>query len=972
MRARRATRLSLVSFVALQAAIAQPSGCTCEEPLTETVCAFTVEPSGANQIIDFGEVAVGSERARTLRITNTGTVGLTEFTFEFSERNATHYRVVTAEDFRVDINTNETVSVVFAPLAESTNLGSSFTVAHPAVGGAACSAFNVVVDGDGYAPLVEPDGGVPDGGDGDGDAGVDAGEDGGAADGGDGDGDGGTFVDAGVVTPPDSGVLLDPNAEWESKGALAEGRGGFALVRLPDDTLVVVGGHGPGGESLDTIERFDPVTNVSTVVGHMRVPRVFPGAAVLASGRVLIVGGASSLVDGVLLTTVEVFDPSEADPTASVECVQGQGTCDLDDVTGGLGLVDVPRLAPLVVASPVSERALVVFGRYDVELDGDLAPEQGHIDLTGTPNEVADFQVEARVGGAAATLPNGQVVVAGGRNQAGALLDDVLLVDGESGDISTLGVTITPRAFGGAAALSTGDVVVVGGFTTGGAPATQIERIVDVTGAPSTSNLATPVLPVRLSPTVAALSGDLVLVAGGAPSLPTDVDDAVVPLASADVLVPLPGGNFVRLSPSNALATPRFDHQSAVSTTGERVWFVGGIATVPRRAGLHAIERYDLVENAFGGAGILGLGTALEAAAWPPSGGLLSSGGTDPHTGAITTRNVVYDVETDLYTELAPLGSARRDHTITRLADGVAYLVAGGRDASGQVLTSASLYIAVAPDFDEPLPVTLVRARAEHTATLLDDGRVLLCGGKGTLGEPLDTCEVFTPPVDVQNPATYGTASFELTLGRMSAGRYAHSATLLETGEVLLIGGGDVEQDLVPADLFDPGETRVDETGAPAFARRAHAAVFLGSGRVLVVGGETGIGGLGPTATVEVYERANEVFVPAGELVTARVAPAAFRLLDGQVLVVGGTTNGGGSSSVSLANAELYTPDAFGVGTFENIDIPLDAARSAVVGVDVYGRAVVASGHRKDGALANGAEHRTPLFFVERLMNPDD
>jgi len=960
---RRSLLAALLALLALN-----PIACNCDDDLNELECGFTVEPSGPNSVIDFGEVEVGRERARTIRITNTGTVALTDFEFTFSERNSTHYRVTFPADFGIDLNSSATLSVVFAPLAESTNLGSSFTVAHPAVSGVSCGAFNVIVDGDGYASLIEDDAGVPDGGDGDG--GADGGEDGGAPDGG--DGDGGSFVDAGIVTPPDAGVELGPNAEWEAKGALQEPRAGFATVLLDDGTVLVIGGFGAAGDARASIERYDPTTGLSLVVGHMRVPRAWPGAARMPSGKVAIVGGRSSLTGGLDLSTVEIFDPAADDAATSVTCAAGQGDCDLDDVTAGSGLLVSGRTDPLVVASTTDDRVFVIFGRAIASGEEVLVEERVVVTLGQTPTAtVSAANAPERSGETRIPLADGRVVVVGGRSSALAPLGDAWIIDPDATTVTDLGFSVTPRAMGGGAVLSTGDVLLVGGVGTNGALLTQVERISDVTGTPGVELLANPVVTGRISPSVVTLADDLVLVAGGTASLPQSAAASVVPLTSADVLVSLPSGGVLRLSPSNQLATPRFMHGAVASSDGAFVYFIGGTSTVPRLSAHAAIEHFDVVFNAFDGAGLLGPGSAHEVAAWPPGGGVLASGGTDPHTGAITSRNRLYDAETDLQVELSPLEGPRRDHSVTRLADDVVYLVAGGRDASGQVLSSASLYVPLAVDFDVALPVSLVRARAEHTTTLLDDGRVLLCGGKGALGEPLDTCEVFNPPTVLQNPATYQTASFELVAGRMSAGRYAHTSTLLDTGEVLLTGGGDVEVDLVEADLFDPVETRVDETGVPMVARRGHTAIFLGSGRVLLVGGEVGIGGLGPTKTTEVYERANEFFIPSGEMGVARAGAAAFRLLGGEVLVVGGATFGGGAfPTESLLTAELYTPDPFGTGTFENIDIPLNTARSDIVGLDVYGRAVVVGGTRRDGTLASGAERRTPLFFVERLMNP--
>src|SRR5437868_10186037 len=68
--------------------------------------------------------------------------------------------------------------------------------------------------------------------------------------------------------------------------------------------------------------------------------------------------------------------------------------------------------------------------------------------------------------------------------------------------------------------------------------------------------------------------------------------------------------------------------------------------------------------------------------------------------------------------------------------------------------------------------------RADHTATLLPDGRVLIAGGLVENGIFLDSMELYDPRTGSFKPA-----------GTMSSKRVGHSATLLPGGRVLLAGG---------------------------------------------------------------------------------------------------------------------------------------------------------------------------------------
>ncbi len=955
------------------------SGCNCEGDLDRTDCNFSVT-AGSNGAVDFGEVEVGRENARTVVVENLGNVRLADFEVLFSERNDVHYRTNLDDDFAVSIGTSQTFSVIFAPQAESTNLGSSFTISHPAQGGDACPSYQITLDGEGYARFNLPDAGVGDGGDGDGDGGL---GDGGPGDGGDGDGDGGVvLVDAGVVTPPDGGVDIEPTTKWSARGALQKARSHFAAVPLADGTIVAIGGYGENGQATTSIERFDPATGISEEVADMTVARAEPGAARLPSGLVVIVGGLSSAIDGVLVTTVEVFDPD----TAQVVCLTGQGDCDLDDIDQGLGLLDLGRLSPLVTAvvpdpnaGTLPDIVSVSLGRTVVA--GLSVPAGGGvtIDLTGVNPAVSDIAgadtIVPRVGEARAVWDDGSFVAIGGVDPALNVLTDVVTFDASTQTMATAPVAVAARAFGQAAVRPIdGAVMVAGGQDGAGAAQAAVEELVDVWGTPMVVLHDEVEVDDRRAGSMLALDGDILVLAGGTSRdlLALEPGDSFVPLRSAELLVPFLTSSFLRVGADNDLATGRiFGQQLVLPPDRDVAVYLGGTSTFPRRTAHPAIERFWLNETRFETYGLMGPGSAHVAMANNGQGALLSAGGIDPHTGALSTRVRAYDAETHAYDELPALAQPRRDFSITRLGDNAAYLIAGGRDEAGQVLGSASLYVPLnAAGFDEPLPFALQRPRADHTATALADGRVLLCGGVGTGGEPLDTCEVFVPPPVLQDPGTYDQASFDLVEGRLSAGRVGHTATLLENESVLLVGGGDVEQDLVPADVFDPATDSLETTGQPTVARRDHVAIGLGSNRVLIAGGEVYFGGLAPTATAEVYEGVNGIFLPVEDMDKARTNPAALLLGDGSVLIFGGTELGADNFPTrSIKLAEWYQPGVTGVGTFESIDLPLTYARSDLAGVTVFGRGVAASGTRRDGVLSTGSEQRTPLFFVDRLLN---
>ena len=73
--------------------------------------------------------------------------------------------------------------------------------------------------------------------------------------------------------------------------------------------------------------------------------------------------------------------------------------------------------------------------------------------------------------------------------------------------------------------------------------------------------------------------------------------------------------------------------------------------------------------------------------------------------------------------------------------------------------------------------------------------------------------------------------------GSLGTARANHTATLLPSGKVLVAGGENLS-DLSSAELYDPVAGSWSSTGSLGTARDSHTATLLPSGKVLVAGGE--------------------------------------------------------------------------------------------------------------------------------------
>ncbi|MGH9747099.1 MAG: Kelch repeat-containing protein [Candidatus Acidiferrales bacterium] len=191
----------------------------------------------------------------------------------------------------------------------------------------------------------------------------------------------------------------------------------------------------------------------------------------------------------------------------------------------------------------------------------------------------------------------------------------------------------------------------------------------------------------------------------------------------------------------------------------------------------------------------------------------------------------------------------------------------------------------------------MVSARAEHTATLLENGKVLITGGVNSTSL-LATAEIFDP----------ASGTFTAT-GSMTAARSLHTATLLEHGPAatngkILITGGSIgfSSDLATAELFDPATVTFTATGAMSVARSEHTATLLANGKVLVAGGAT-------SNTAELFDPATGTFTATGKLtVGGRWGCTATLLNDGRVLIAGGRDSEDVFDGGALNVAEVFNP----------------------------------------------------------------
>ena len=180
-----------------------------------------------------------------------------------------------------------------------------------------------------------------------------------------------------------------------------------------------------------------------------------------------------------------------------------------------------------------------------------------------------------------------------------------------------------------------------------------------------------------------------------------------------------------------------------------------------------------------------------------PDGRILLLGGEGANGPANTLA--LQDPANGSVTTLAvTLLHARAWHSATLLPDGT-ILIVGGLGSDGSTVREEELFDPATPRF-QSLHLNGVISRAYHTATLLTDGRVLIAGGVGSAGERLQKLELW------DYRSGFGTSVSVDLLTRRSK----HTATLLADGTVLVWGGVDgTGSPLNYGEVFDPVTQRV-------------------------------------------------------------------------------------------------------------------------------------------------------------------
>ena len=225
-------------------------------------------------------------------------------------------------------------------------------------------------------------------------------------------------------------------------------------------------------------------------------------------------------------------------------------------------------------------------------------------------------------------------------------------------------------------------------------------------------------------------------------------------------------------SPREALA--------AASAADGRIFTFGGLTPEPWTGGAEAVFAYSPSRGTWDRHADLPTPRSHLAATTGTDGLLYTVGGyADPTTPdgmfSVTGAFEAYDPETDRWTALPSLPSARLDPAAVTAADG-RIVVIGGYD--GTTSGAVDIYDPATGQWSSGAPMPF--ARQQHAAAAGDDGRIYVAGGRSLTGGGFatGTLQIYDPRTDTWSAGP-----------DMTHARYAASAVAAE-GRIYVMGGG--------------------------------------------------------------------------------------------------------------------------------------------------------------------------------------
>lgn len=329
-----------------------------------------------------------------------------------------------------------------------------------------------------------------------------------------------------------------------------------------------------------------------------------------------------------------------------------------------------------------------------------------------------------------AKLQDCRVLVVGGINDSGVVLSSAELFDPATNSFTVTGSMTVERVGHTATLLQDGRVLVVGGRNASNRPIATTEVFNPATGSFTTTGSMT----IGRDEHVAVLMNNAkVLVAGGT----ADVEGRF--LKSSELFDPTTSSWSV----TTDMTTHRSRHAALLLPSG-KVFVCGGQGGPDGLMAGKKTEEYDPSTGVWSALGDMNTSRSSHVAVLLNSGKVFITGGKSSELFSPATGGFALVPE-----DIPPARTSRRGHTAVRLPNGDVLIFGGALEGFGEGYSAIqNRYSDLANNYTMLLPNVPKAFRGWCRAVLLDNGKVLVVGGKTGKTLALSSAILYDPNTD--------------------------------------------------------------------------------------------------------------------------------------------------------------------------------------------------------------------------------
>lgn len=267
----------------------------------------------------------------------------------------------------------------------------------------------------------------------------------------------------------------------------------------------------------------------------------------------------------------------------------------------------------------------------------------------------------------------------------------------------------------------------------------------------------------------------------------------------------------------------------------------------------------------------------------------------------------IFDEKTEELTEIEGVSLPTLHHCLVTIPNGNILLFYGVNTKTGYASSNIELFDSKNQTFSTI--ANTIEERIDASCVLLSSAIVFICGGR-TRKWGYNSCEFFDPRTCVSSRSK----------ARMKEDRISHTASLLPDGRVIICGGVSINKATIhraalkTTEIYDPSSDSFSDGPLMTVGRVDHAETTLSDGRVFICGGVTQY----DVMATEIYNYKTNSFNAGPRTLYERYGCFSVLLSNGKVLI-SDFKPAREDSDNGYGNSEIFDPQTNTISSFSKI-----------------------------------------------------